>query len=417
MLKFSKSEIISNLKWLLLLTIFSLIIASSISIFLSVLEWATNFNESHLYLVYGLPFAGIFIAILYNKYDKNLNFGTNLLIDSFYNYKIKIPWITVPLIFIGTILTHLFGGSAGREGTALQISGGFSDLLLKWFGCHSNKKNILLKAAIAGGFSAVFGTPLAGLFFAFEFFNIGKPKFKGFISVVYVSFLANYLTLLFGINHTSYQVGNIPQFKWEYIFYLLFAGIVFGNVARFFSLSIKKMTVFFKTYIPNSIVRIFVGGLILVILFKLVNTTDYLGLGIPIIEKSFLIHADYEVFILKLIFTIITLSCGFKGGEVTPLFFIGATLGSFLSYYIPIPIGVFAAIGFVSVFSGATNTPIACVFMAMELFGFQILPFAFICCLTSYFCSGYTSIYTSQKITEHKLLPKMNVIGKKISNL
>lgn len=417
MLKFSKSGMLSFFKWISLLSIFSIVIAVCISIFLFSLYQVTDFRNQSSNLIFLLPFAGLFIGFLFYKKGKSISDGTNLLIDSFYNSEIKIPLKLAPFIFISTLITHLFGGSAGREGTALQISGAFTDFFLKKFNYTENEKKILIKAAVAGGFSAVFGTPLAAIFFAFEFFNVGKPNFRGFLSVIYVSVLSNFIAIKLGAQHVKYIVGVVPDFQIKYIFYLIFLGLIFGLCAYFFSKSSHLLKRFLQEKIPNLPIRGFLGGIVLVVFVMFVQTTDYLGLGIPIIENAFIQPATIEVFILKFIFTIITLSFGFKGGKVTPLFFIGATLGSFLSVFIPLPLGVLAAVGFVSVFAGATNTPIACFFMALELFGITILPYALITCSVAYFASGYSGIYTSQKITNFKIFSIKNYLGKKISDL
>jgi len=417
MIKFLKSEFYQNLKWVVLLSILALVIELSVHFFLFSLASVTEYRNSNSFLVYLLPFAGLLIGYIYLVYGKTSEGGNNLLIDAYYNSKKKIPFISTPLVYFGTIATHLFGGSAGREGAGLQISGGFVDLFIKLFKFSEDDRKILIKIAVAGGFSAVFGTPFTAIFFAFEFFNIGKPNFKGALSIVYVSFLVEYIATFVGLEHTNYGVNHFPDFQFIYIVYLIIAGLIFGFTARLFSVSLLKTSFFFAKKITFLPYRLFIGGCLIVLLSVLLNTDMYLGIGIPTILEAFEKTQGFQIFIFKILFTVITLGSGFKGGEVTPLFFIGATLGSFLSLFLPIPVGILAALGFVSVFAGAANTPIACFILAIELFGFDIIPYALITCFIAYFASGYSSIFKKQKITNFKILKKPKYFGKRISEL
>ena len=417
MLRFLKSGLIQNLKWILLLTVFAFIIELSVHFFLFSLTSVTDIRKNNSYLLYFLPFAGLLIGYIYHLYGRSSEGGNNLLIDAYYSAKKQIPLISTPLVYFGTITTHLFGGSAGREGAGLQISGGFVDFLIKQFNYSDKERKTLVKVAVAGGFSAVFGTPFTGIFFAFEFFNIGKPNFKGALSVIYVSLMVEVIATFLGLEHTFYDVKAIPTFQPIYIVYLVLAGIFFGLGAKLFNLCLTYLHKYFARFIPFLPYRLFVGGCIVVILATILNTNIYLGIGIDTILNAFDHTQGFEVFLLKIIFTSITLGSGFKGGEVTPLFFVGATLGSFVSSFLPLPIGLLAALGFVSVFSGAANTPIACLILAIELFGFEIMPYALITCAISYFVSGYSSIFNKQKITNYKLFKRPDYLGKRISEL
>lgn len=412
-----KSGIIQNLRWILLLSILAFVTELSVHFFLSSLFFVTDLRTENQNLVFLLPFAGLLIGYIYHFFGRSSEGGNNLLIDAYYSSKKRIPLISTPLVYFGTIATHLFGGSAGREGAGIQISGGFVDFLIQKFGFSDKERKILIKVAVAGGFSAVFGTPFTAIFFAFEFFNIGKPKFKGFLSIIYVSMLVDFFAKTFGLEHTFYEVKTIPDFQPIYLLYLVLAGICFGLSARFFNLSLKYIHKYFARFVPFLPYRLFVGGCFVLALTLILQTNIYLGIGIQTILNAFDQTQGFEVFLLKIIFTSITLGSGFKGGEVTPLFFVGATLGSFLSTFLPLPIGILAALGFVSVFSGAANTPIACFILALELFGFEILPYALITCVVSYLISGYSSIFNKQKITNYKLLKKPNYLGKRISEL
>lgn len=417
MLNFIKSGLLQNFKWIMCLTFFAIVIELSVHFFLFSLTAATEFRYQNSYLLYFLPFAGLIIGYIYLVYGKTSEGGNNLIIDAFYKAQTKIPIISTPLVYFGTIATHLFGGSAGREGAGIQIAGGYVDYFTRFFKYSENERHLLLKIAVGGGFSAVFGTPFTGIFFAFEFFNIGKPNFKGALSIIYVCLLIDVIATFLGLEHTAYQVDLFPKFEGLFLIYLILAGVLFGLTARLFSWSIFKSTELFRNKIAFLPYRLFIGGCFIVALSLILNTKIYLGIGIPTILDAFVYQQSFEVFILKILFTIITLGSGFKGGEVTPLFFIGATLGSFLSIFIPLPTALLAALGFVCVFSGAANTPIACFILAIELFGFEIIPYALISCCVAYLSSGYSSIFRKQKITNFKMFSKSNVIGKRISEL
>jgi len=417
MLNFFKSGYYFFFKWILILVLISIFIGLSIWCFLNSLTWVSTYRDNNLNLIFYLPFAGLLIGYLFYFYGKAIIGGNNLIIDSFFNSQIKISFLITPLIFIATLFTHLFGGSAGREGAGIQISSGFIDTLVKRFNCTQKERKILLKVAVAGGFSAVFGTPFAGIFFAFEFFNIGKPYFKGFFSIMFVAFFATFITRFLGAEHIHLAIHKLPQFEAKFLIYLIICGLLFGSCAYIFSKCLHFFTFFFQGICNFLPLRLFIGGIFILLLFLFVKTDIYLGLGLPTIQKAFVEPQKFEVFLLKMIFTLLTLGSGFKGGEVTPLFFIGSTFGSFLSLYIPLPLDVLAAVGFVSVFAAAANTPIACLIMAIEVFGWRIFPFACITCFIAYYTSGYSSIFKQQKITNFKTFPIKKYLGKRISQL
>lgn len=417
MLLFFKSNFYERLKWVVLLTIFAFVIEICVHFFLFSLGRVTNFRLGHSYYIFFLPIAGLFIGYIYHLFGKSSEGGNNLLIDAYYSLNKHVPLISTPLVYFGTIMTHLFGGSAGREGAGIQIAGGFVDFLIKQFKLPKTHRPLLLKIAVAGGFSAVFGTPFTAIFFATEFFNIGKPNFRGILSVLYVALMVDFFASILGLEHVLYDVKFIPDFEWIYILYLSIAGVFFGLAARVFNYSLGNIHKYFARFIPFLPYRLFVGGLIVLALTLFLDTNIYQGIGIDTILIAFDQPQGFQVFLFKILFTSITLGCGFKGGEVTPLFFVGATLGSFISTFLPLPIGLLTALGFVSVFSGAANTPIACFVLAIELFGFEIIPYALITTIVAYVISGYSSIFNKQKITNFKTFKRPEYLGKRISEL
>jgi H+/Cl- antiporter ClcA len=385
-------------KWLLLSSILGICIGSASAGFLISLEWVTDYREAHPWLIAFLPLCGLLVGLLYHYIGKGIEAGNNLLLDTLHEPKQIVPFKMAPLVYIGTIATHLFGGSAGREGTALQIAGAIADQLTHPFKLTPEERKLVLTAAVAGGFGSVFGTPLAGLVFSLEWASIGQTRYQALFPALFTSLIANQVTTLWQAAHTHYHIVAIPSLTFEYGAYAIIAGIVFGLCAKAFSMGMHYFSGLFKTYIKISYLRPFVGGCIVALLVWLMGTTKYIGLGIPTIVAAFDAPLPPQDFALKMALTLLTLSAGFKGGEVTPLFFIGATLGSALSAILPIPTGLLAGMGFVSVFAGATNTPIACTLMAIELFGSECGSYAAIACCVAYFCSGHTSIYQNQRI-------------------
>lgn len=333
------------------------------------------------------------------RYGKNSSKGNNLILEQIQDGQETIPLRMAPLVLFGTLVTHLFGGSAGREGTAVQMGGSLAEWFGKLIKISPMDRKILLMCGISGGFGSIFGTPLAGTLFGLEVVTIGLISQQALLPCFVASFVGDLVTTrLWGVHHTHYVVNEFPALSLMIILKVVLASVIFGLVSMLFSELTHFLKRIFTAIFSNPMLKSAVGGLIIIGLVFVVGSSDYLGLGIPLITDSFESDVSPFAFLWKLIFTAFTLGTGFQGGEVTPLFVIGATLGNALAEILHVYGPFLAALGFIAVFCGATSTPIACFLMGIELFGSEGAIYMFIACVVSYLFSGHSSIYTSQLI-------------------
>jgi H+/Cl- antiporter ClcA len=404
---------LAAVKWLAVLLPMGAVIGSASAFFLWSLDALTRVRFDHPWLLWLLPVGGLAVGLLYHHCGKTAGGGNNLLIDEIHQPGAGVPRRMAPLILLGTLLTHLFGGSAGREGTALQMGGGIAATFARILKLDAASVRLLLMAGVAAGFGSIFGTPIAGAVFALEVLVIGRMQYDALLPCFIASLVADWTCGAWGIGHTHYHV-DVPSAgaRPDLLLFgkVVLAAVAFGLAGALFSWSSHRLAEVFKRFIPRPELRPVAGGLLVIGLFFLSGTPDYLGLGVlgnrpdaitlPAMFTSMEIPAG--AWIWKLVFTVVTLSAGFKGGEVTPLFFIGAALGNSLAIAMGAPVDLFAALGFVAIFAGATNTPLASTLLGMELFGAGNGLYLATACIVAYRFSGHSGIYSSQRLAVPK---------------
>lgn len=398
----AKNYIKTFIKWVIFAGITGAIGGITGTLFHVSVEKATEFRLMNNWIILFLPVGGIAIAVFYKILKMSDSKGTNQIIDSI-RTEDNVPIVLAPLIFISTVITHLFGGSAGREGAALQLGGSIGSFVGKIFHLDSKDMHLIVLCGMSGVFSALFGTPLTATLFAMEVISIGVIYYSSLVPCLVSSLVAYGISLHFGIKPVHYILNYIPGLSFRTIAFIVFISASLAALSIVFCITMHKAEHLMKCKIKNDYLRGFAGGLIIVILTFLLNTTDYNGAGMSIIENAINGVVKPEAFLLKIIFTAITISAGFKGGEIVPTFFIGSTFGCLLGGLLGFNPGFSAAIGLVSLFCGVVNAPIASIILSIELFGTEGLLLFAIACSVSYMLSGYYGLYSSQKIVYSKL--------------
>lgn len=383
-------------KWCAIVLLVAVLAAAASACFLFLLDQATAWRVQHPAIIWLLPVAGFAVGWLYLRFGKSVEGGNNLLIDEIHAPQNIVPFRMAPLVLIGTVVSHLFGASVGREGTAVQMGGSLADQLTRVFRLGHEERRILLMAGISAGFASVFGTPMAGAIFALEVLAVGSIRYDAIFPCFVAAIGAEQIGRMLGIHHVHYAITTISAMALWPALAVIVAGIVFGITGRCFASATHKLSAWVKRRIAYAPLRPLIGGA--VIALAVWGFGDrYIGLGIPVIREAFMQPVAPWDFAGKMVYTIASLGSGFKGGEVTPLFYIGATLGNALAPLLQLPFSMLAGLGFVAVFAGAANTPLASTMMAIELFGPDIAPFAALACTVSYLFSGRIGIYHAQR--------------------
>ena len=363
-------------------------------------DGANGLRASFPWLLWLLPAIGVLIALIY-RYTHLESEGTNAVIDSIHLGE-RIPLALVPVIFASTVLTHLGGGSAGREGAALQIGGGLGWSLGRLFRLDDKDMRLATLCGMAGGFSALFGTPLTATIFALEVISVGVLYYAGLLPCITASLTGYYIALLMGVEPTRFTVA-MPALAWPTLGLVAVLAVGCALVSILFCRGLHITEHLAARVLKDPFLRAAAGGCVIVAATLLLGTTDYNGAGMDVVARALSGQADPWAWLLKLAFTAVTIGCGFKGGEVVPSFFVGATFGCVFGGLLGLPPAFAAAIGLVSVFCGAVNCPIASVILSIELFGSGGLVYFAAACALSYLLSGYCGLYSSQTILYSKL--------------
>ena len=392
---------VTFLKWLLIALVTGAVGGAVGSMFHVSVQWATELRGTYPWLLYLLPVGGILVAAMY-RLSRMQNENTNAIIDSIH-FGDDVPLLLVPCIYFATVMTHLFGGSAGREGAALQIGGSLGCYIGRLVHLDAKDMRIATLCGMSAVFSALFGTPLTATIFALEVISVGVFYYSALVPCTVAAVTAYGISTAVGIAPTRFQVAA-AALQPEMLLRVAGLAILCSIMSILFCVTMHGTEHALAKRIPNDYLRIILGGAVVVGLTLLVGTTDYNGAGMEIITAA-IEHgrAAPEAFLLKLVFTAITIGCGFKGGEVVPTFFIGATLGCVAGPLLGIPAGFAAALGLVCVFCGAVNCPIASIVLSVELFGASALIYFALACGIAYMLSGYFGLYSSQKILYSKL--------------
>lgn len=391
------------LKWLLLGGLAGVAAGVASAVFLISLAWATQTRLNNGGLVWLLPLAGFGMSWLYWRFGGVASQGNTLVIDEVNRNRARIPLRMAPFVLVGTIITHLFGGSAGREGTAIQMGASLADAIQRTLRLSAEDRRLMLMAGIAGGFGSVFGVPAAGFVFGMEVQNVGRIRYEGILPCLVASFVGDWVTRALGGTHSHYPQMPAATVDPLLMAKVALAGVVFGLTSLLFVELVHLIKRTLRRVTAFTPLHALIGGALLLALSALVGTRDYLGLSLPLIADSVNgVGVVTFAFALKLLFTALTLGSGYYGGEVTPLLVIGSTLGFTLGRWLGVDPAFMACVGLVAVFAGASNTPLASAIMGVELVGGGAVLYLFLGCVVAYLAAGHRGIYGSQPVAHAK---------------
>jgi H+/Cl- antiporter ClcA len=403
------------LRWLAIGSVIGMLAGASSAVFLYGLMLATDARLDTPSLLYLLPVGGFLVGLAYHYLGGRSSGGNNLILDEIHGLAAETPkpaedrrWVPkrlAPLVLIGTWVTHLFGGSAGREGTAIQMSGSLSDAFARLVRLDGEDRRLVLIAAVSGGFASVFSVPMAGAVFGLEVQSVGRIRYDAIVPALTASVIGNVTFHAIDLPHDVTPAYELPAVALSVALLgkVALAALAFGLASVLFAELTDGLKRAFSVLVAWPPLRPLVGGVAVVLLATMVGTDDYLGLSLPLIDDALTgAGVVWYAFALKLLFTAVTLGAGFQGGEVTPLFVIGATLGAALAAPLGVPVELLASVGFVAVFAAATNTPLACTIMGLELFGAEALPYLAVGCVVAYVFSSHRGIYGAQRVDTPK---------------
>lgn len=400
----------TSVKWVVFAIISGVVVGTAGTVFYFSMAFVTGLRGTYPWLLFLLPVGGLLIAGAYHVMRDENDTGTNLVLSAIHSGD-HLPLKMAPLIFLSTLITHLFGGSAGREGAALQLGGSIGNGIGSLFRFDEKDKHIMIMCGMSAAFSALFGTPMAAAVFSMEVVSVGIMHYSALVPCVVASLTAHGIASGAGAAAELFPLEEIPVFEVRPAVMVTVLAILCALVSILFCITLHLSEHLYKKYLKNPFIRAFSGGCIVVALTLLVGNQNYNGTGINIIEHCFDGTVRPEAFLMKILFTALTLGAGFKGGEIVPSFFTGAAFGCLFGNLTGFSPTLCTAVGMTSVFCGVTNCPITSLLISFELFGYDGMPYFLLAVAFSYMLSGYFGLYHSQKIMYSKF--KTNYINKK----
>ena len=400
----------TSIRWVIFAILSGLIVGGIGTLFYFGMYLVTLTRTKNPWLIFLLPVSGLVIVGCYRLLHDEKDTGTNLVLSAIHSDE-ELPLRMAPLIFLSTLITHLFGGSAGREGAALQLGGSIGNGLGKLFHFDDKDKHIMIMCGMSAAFSALFGTPMAAAVFSMEVVSVGVMYYAALVPCVISSLVASMVARYFGVSQELFLIENIPAFRFLPAVKISVLAVLCAGVSILFCIMLHSSDHLYKRFFKNAYIRIFVGGCLVIALTLLVGDQTYNGAGMNMIEQYMQGQVPPEAFILKMLFTAVTLGAGFKGGEIVPSFFTGAAFGCLFGNILGFSPSLCTAVGMTAVFCGVTNCPITALLISFELFGYDAMPYFLLAVAFSYMLSGYYGLYSSQKIIYSKY--KTNYINRK----
>lgn len=409
-IKHNLTRILTSIKWVIFAILSGLVVGGVGTLFYFSMSVVTLVRTKNPEIIFLLPAGGLVIVGLYRLLRDDKDTGTNLVLSAIHSGD-ELPLRMAPLIFISTLITHLFGGSAGREGAALQLGGSIGNGLGKLFHFDEKDKHIMIMCGMSAAFSALFGTPMAAAIFSMEVVSVGIMYYVALVPCVISSLVAHAVASSFGVSEELFLIEAIPAFHVKSAVTISLLAVLCAGVSIVFCIMLHQSETLYKKFFKNPYLRVFAGGCIIIVLTLLAGDQSYNGTGINIIERCMDGTVRPEAFFLKMLFTALTLGAGYKGGEIVPSFFTGAAFGCLFGNLLGFSPTLCTAVGMTAVFCGVTNCPITSLLISFELFGYDGMPYFLLAVAFSYMLSGYFGLYHSQKIIYSKY--KTNYINKK----
>jgi len=391
----------TSIKWVIFALITGLVVGSIATAFHFSIMIATMVRQATPWVIFLLPIGGLIIVRCYRMVKDEKELSTNSVLSAIHSNE-KLPLKMAPLIFVSTVITHLFGGSAGREGAALQLGGSIGNGLGGLFHFDDNDKHIMIMCGMSAAFAALFGTPMAAAIFSMEVISVGIMQYSALVPCVIASLSAFSVAQAFGVGQELFLVTHVPNFTIFSATKVTILAVLCAVLSIAFCVMLHQTEHLYKKLFKNQYLRVVVGGCLIIVLTLLVGDQTYNGTGMHVIEEAMEGHVVPYAFLLKMLFTAITIGAGYKGGEIVPSFFIGATFGCLFGNILGFAPDLCAAVGMASLFCGVTNCPITSLLISFELFGYEGMPYYLLAIAFSYMLSGYYGLYSSQRIMYSK---------------